>query len=161
VRNIEIFESYSALILAMLYERFPLKYDIDCVELIALIEDELWDEVLPHQTVGDGEIKVREHHKSPVAIAKPTLEWLQYAGLIDFSSIDSNNFKGVWLTPKGLESIKSKPKNEKRLIRAASDIFKDVAKDTAKKELKKAFSEIITWCSQHPSIVQVFTNTGG
>jgi hypothetical protein len=158
VRNIEIFEACSALLMAELYEHFPLRIDIQPSTLALMLGDDLWDESLA-QIEGTTNQFNRNRHKSPVGLSKPTIEWLMFAGLIHYESYNDGEFKKVCLTPKGFESIKAKPENESKLLKAAKDIVSSTAKDTAKKELKEAFSGILSWCTQNsPTVFQTISN---
>ncbi|GFD91075.1 hypothetical protein KUL152_33010 [Tenacibaculum sp. KUL152] len=161
MRNIEIFEALSALLFAKLYEQFPLRVDVNAYDIALSLGDELWDESSTPITEGS-DIKTINRNKSPAGLSKPTIQWLKYAGLVDYISQDGSTFKQVCLTPKGLESIKVKPENESRLLKAAKDIAEGTAKDLAKKELKEAFSGILSWCAQHsPTVFQSISHMGG
>ncbi|WP_423840410.1 hypothetical protein ONE56_06030 [Vibrio mytili] len=153
MRNIDIFESYSALLLAHLYEHFPLRVNINAYELAMEIDEELWSESkkpLEHAPF----IQKYIRHKSPVGLAKPTIQWLKLAGLIDYESENDSEFRNMVLTPKGLESIKVDPSVESKLLKAAESILVDATKETAQKELKEVFSEIISWCARNvPSLI--------
>ncbi|EJE4150215.1 hypothetical protein P5E07_23090 [Vibrio parahaemolyticus] len=153
MRNIDIFESYSALLFAHLYEHFPLRVNVKAYDLAMKIDETLWDESktpLDHAPF----IHKYNQHKSPVGLAKPTIQWLKLAGLIDYEAEKGSEFTKMVLTPKGLESIKVDPDVEIKLLNAAKSILIDTSKETAQKELKEAFSGIISWCARNvPSFI--------
>ncbi len=153
MRNIDIFEAYSALLLAHLYEHFPLRVNVNAYELAMKIDETLWDESktpLEHAPF----IQKYNQHKSPVGLAKPTIQWLKLAGLIDYESENDSEFSKMVLTPKGLESIKVDPDVENKLLKAANSMLIEASKQTAQNELKEVFSSIISWCARNvPSLM--------
>ncbi len=156
MRNIEIFEAISALLLADLYEHFPLKINVHPSSLAMKLDDCLWDESTePVPGYGDIQIEKVIRHKSPVALAKPTIEWLASAGFVSFDRYDRSDFIGVCLTPKGLELIKSDQERANRLVEAAKGIVKDSASDVMKNQLTGVFSEMLSWSIKNsPTIFQ-------
>ncbi|MFC1347731.1 MAG: hypothetical protein G8D83_21015, partial [gamma proteobacterium symbiont of Clathrolucina costata] len=66
MKNIEIFEAISGLLLADLYQYFPLKMKVQPNEYALRLDDGHWSECL----VGEKYIR----NRSPAAMTKPTIE---------------------------------------------------------------------------------------
>ena len=154
MKNIEIFEAISGLLLADLYEHFPLRIKIHPSDLAMRLDDGKWEESQEPITE-DGNVTTYIRHKSPAGLAKPTIEWLASAGFITFDQYDDGDFIGVCLTPKGLESIKSDETRPNRLIEAAKGLLVDSTKDAVRGQLRKIASEIFSWGVKNaPTIYQ-------
>ncbi|MEW8660753.1 MAG: hypothetical protein AB2603_20770 [Candidatus Thiodiazotropha endolucinida] len=132
MKNIEIFEAISGLLLADLYQYFPLKMKVQPSEYALRLDDEHWSESL----VGEKYIR----NRSPAAMTKPTIEWLANAGYISFDTYDGEYFDGVTLTAKGLEVIRSDKSMAEKLVSAAKDIAKSESKEFARENLRKLMS---------------------
>ena len=161
MKNIEIFEALSGLLFAELYEYFPLPKTIDPTGLAQELGDDYWDEV--EQPLEEtGQINAYVRHRSPPALAEPTIRWLANTGFITFDSYRGGKFQNVCLTAKGLEAIRSAPGRERRLLDAAKNIVTGAAKDSARDELRKVFSEIVLWSVQNSAtLIQSAANFGG
>ncbi|MBT3042967.1 MAG: hypothetical protein KME67_08925 [Candidatus Thiodiazotropha sp. (ex Codakia orbicularis)] len=132
MKNIEIFEAISGLLLADLYQHFPIKMKVQPAEYSMRLEDEHWSECVV------GEKYVRHH--SPAAIVEPAIEWLANAGYISYDAYDGEYFDGVTLTAKGLEVIRSDKNLAEKLVSAAKDIAKSESKEIARENLRKLMS---------------------
>lgn len=161
MKNIEIFKTISAVVLAELYGSFPLPINIDPSIIVHNIDDDLWDEA----TIQDPDYPNLHHYQrkySPTALASPTIEWLAAAGLISFSEKKDRTFENVVLTPKGLESIEAEAGRGDNLITAAKLLITDASKDAAKDNLKSVFSDVLKWCvEKSPTLVQVIKGMVG
>jgi len=126
--NIELFDEYTARILAMLYEAFPIRIALDAVEMSGA---EIDDFGVPLGALG-------KRSKS-FEVCFATTQWLIDAGYIDHQGDNGYCFGGCVLTARGLEVLKSVPDSIQRkesigekivcLIRSGSV---DVAKEAAK-----------------------------
>lgn len=132
MKNIEIFEAISGLLLADLYQYFPIKMKIQPDEYALRLDDEHWSECLM------GEKYMR--NSSPAAMTKPTIEWLANAGYISYDAYDGEYFDGVTLTAKGLEVIRSDKSMAERLVSAAKDLAESEVKELARDNLRKLMS---------------------
>lgn len=92
MKNIEMFDIYTAKVLAKLYKNFPLKIDIDVCDMLGLIIDQ-------------------ENMQVPKEcdILNDTIAWLQESGFIYFEGSHVYGFSRVVLSAKGLEVLKSTP----------------------------------------------------
>jgi hypothetical protein len=153
MKNIEIFKSLSGLVMAELYDAFPLPITLKPSELALKLDDALWSDSLtpdPQQP----HINNYNRRRSPAALSKPTIEWLQLAGLISYRNYRDSFFEGVVLTPKGLEAIESDQQRGQSLLQAAENLALDASKDIAKDQLKGIFSDVLKWCvEKSPSII--------
>lgn len=148
MKNIEIFEALSGLLLAELYEYFPLPKAVAPTELALKLGDDYWDEA--EQPLEEtGQINAYIRHKSPVGLAEPTIDWLAKTGFITHDGYYGSAFQNVCLTAKGLEAIRSAPGRESRLLDAAKNVVTGAVKDSARDELRKVFSEMILWSVQN------------
>lgn len=151
--NIDIFKSISGLVMAELYDAFPIPINISATNLACKLGDEYWG----HSTVSDPEqphIQIYNRRRSPAAIAAPTIEWLASAGLLSYQSQKDRDFNSVVLTPKGLQAIESDQKTGKSLLMAVQELGVDASRDVAKDQLKNLFSDILKWCiEKSPYIV--------
>ncbi|WP_147336830.1 hypothetical protein [Pseudomonas abyssi] len=161
MKNIEIFEAISGLLFAELYEYFPLPKNIDPTHYALELGDDYWDEA--EQPLEEtGQIKGYVRHKSPAGLAKPTVEWLTNTGFITHNGYRNGEFQNVCLTAKGLESIRSAPGTENRLLDAAKNILTGAAKDSARDELRKVFSEMVLWSVRNSAtLIQSAPTFGG
>ena len=159
MKNIEIFKSLSGLVMAELYDAFPLPITLKPSELALKLDDSLWSDSLtsdPQQP----HINNYNRRRSPAALSKPTIEWLQLAGLISYRHYKDGQFEGVVLTPKGLEAIESKPEIGKTLMSAMAEITKETSKEVAKEQFKNGFSDLLGWCIKNsPSIIHTIQSS--
>ncbi len=139
------------MVYAKLYENFPLKINLSPSSLATELDDALWSE---SRTQIENGVTIINRNKSPVAISKPTIEWLANAGLISYERYDGIDFVGVCLTAKGLESIEANNSGES-LLNAVKDLAKDQFKEQAKVQLNSLFSKALSWSVQKvPTIIQ-------
>ena len=131
--NIDRFDQYVALILGKLYERFPVKTDLDARDLT---EHRELDQ--------DGTILAPNGQESKNAlIAYATIEWL-----IDTGYVRANEprppigFRGCVLTAQGLKLLKATPGSVRitetvgdKLVRYVAENALDLAKDLVKSVL--------------------------
>ena len=156
MNNIDIFKAISGLVFAKIYDSFPLKIDLSPSELAISLGDEFWDE--SKKPIAENHSKY-VRNRSPVGLAKPTIEWLGSAGLITFEGYKDGVFANVTLTAKGLEAIESKQERGSNLLNAAKDLAKDELKSQARKQLKDVFSEVLSWSvEKSPTIIQAISN---
>jgi len=126
--NIELFDEYTARILALLYSSFPIRISLDAVDMSGAVIDDFG---APADASG-------KRSKS-FEVCFATIEWLMDAGYIDTQGDNGYAFAGCVLTARGLEVLKSVPESIQRketigerivaLIRSGST---DVAKEAAK-----------------------------
>ncbi|MGF1751898.1 hypothetical protein [Vibrio cionasavignyae] len=156
MNNIDIFKAISGLVFAQAYESFPLKIDLSPSEIAISLSDEFWDE--SQRQIAENQFEY-VRNRSPIGLAKPTIEWLGSAGLITFDGYRDGVFLGVTLTAKGLESIESKEEHGFNLLSAVKDLAVDELKDQARKRLKEVFSEALSWSvEKSPTIIQAVSN---
>lgn len=97
--NIELFDEYTALTLANLYEAFPRKVSIDARELCG------------HREIDDFG-RVLNHDQQPSAhfeVARATIEWLIETGYIRATDLGQFGAHGAVLTSAGLVLLKTAP----------------------------------------------------
>ena len=156
MNNIDIFKAISGLVFAQAYESFPLKIDLSPSEIAISLSDEFWDE--SQRQIAENQFEY-VRNRSPIGLAKPTIEWLGSAGLITFDGYRDGVFLGVTLTAKGLESIESNQEHGFNLLSAAKDLAADELKDQARNRLKEVFSEVLSWSvEKSPTIIQAISN---
>lgn len=152
MKNIEIFKAITAVTLARLYERFPMKMDVVASEMALSLDDSLWSEA--QIQIGDNpnhhEI-VR--HKSPGSLAAPTIEWMESAGLISVDRVGNGTFYGARLTARGLEAVESEAGRGSRLMEAAKSVVTGASKQVATEKLKELGAEVVQWCANRAPIV--------
>ena len=93
MRNIDLFNIYTAKIFNYLYDDFPIAKDIDICKFIEI-------EVDPLELNTPKECEIFEH----------TMYFLKEEGFIDYKKGDFNGFLQVRLTLKGLSILKKRPK---------------------------------------------------
>jgi DNA-binding protein YbaB len=151
--NIDIFKSLSGLIMAELYDSFPIPIKVRAIDFAQKLDDEYWND----STTPDPDhqhIDLYNPRRSPAAIAAPTIEWLSSAGLISYKAKNDHDFIGVVLTPKGLQAIESDTQRGQNMLLAAQNLAIDASKDAAKDQLKNLFSDVLKWCiEKSPYIV--------
>lgn len=150
MKNIEIFKALSGLAFAKAYDSFPLKLSISPSELALELGDEYWEES-QRQISGNHYGYVRK--RSPVGIAKPTIQWLADAGFLSYEKYDGSSFCGVCLTAKGLESIESDESRGKQLLDAVANLAKDELKEQARHQLSELFAGAMSWSIKNVPII--------
>ncbi len=126
--NIDLFDEYTACILAMLYSSFPIRITLDAIEICGASIDDFG---VPVDASG-------KRCKS-FEVCFATIEWLMDAGYLDTKGDNGYVYAGCVLTARGLEVLKSVPESIQRketigerivaLIRSGST---DIAKEAAK-----------------------------
>ena len=159
MKNIEIFHALSGLVLADLYEQFPLKVNVRPGDLAIRLDDELWeDSLLPDENQPNVSTYIRRY--SPAALARPTVEWLAGAGLITYADMRDGEFKGVCLTARGLEVISTKSGPAGRLLEVAKELTVEAGKESAREYLRALGSDVVRWCAERtPLVVQMVVNS--
>jgi len=90
--NIELFNEYTAVIFATLYESFPIPTQLSA------------SDILDRENAAD---LSDQYDQERVCFA--TIRWLNEAGYIRYKSDNEMGFQNVVLTPKGLELLKAIP----------------------------------------------------
>lgn len=127
--NIELFDTFTAKIFALLYERFPLRVPLDATKL-ADVRD-----------FDDCGVPLDAHGRPSreFEVCRATIAWLRDAGYIDCQGESAHGWGGCVLTARGLEVLKSMPESLQRkesigerlvrLVRAeAMDLAREVAR---------------------------------
>lgn len=131
--NIEIFNRCVASALNVLYEKFPVPTDLVFNDLTI----ELWDDHI------DDEVSYFEKHE----IYSQTVNWLEKAGFIWLSNIETHVAYSVVLSPKGLELLKV-PSSLEKPCESLGDQIREAldkgAKDAAAGLVSKALTTSIT-----------------
>lgn len=159
MKNIEIFHALTGLLLADLYEQFPLKVDVRTTDLALRLDDGLWkDSLLTDEN--DPNVSTYIRHHSPIGLARPTVEWLAGAGLITYTGMRDGEFKGVCLTARGLEAISTKSGPAGKLLEVAKELSIETGKESAREFLRNLGSEVVRWCAEKtPLVVQMLVNS--
>lgn len=125
--NIELFDEYTARILAMLYESFPIRRPLDAVELSGTQID---DYGVP--------VDVRGKRSRAFEVCFATIQWLIDSGYIVSQGDNGYCFAGCVLTARGLEILKSTPDSlqrkesvGERIVQLIRNGSLDVARDAA------------------------------
>nr|VFK21743.1 MAG: hypothetical protein BECKLFY1418C_GA0070996_11024 [Candidatus Kentron sp. LFY] len=132
--NIDLFDEYTAKILGMLYESFPIRLHLFATVISG---DEKNDQ---HGNIVDKDEK--PSHAFKVCMA--TIEWLRDAGYMNCGKRCSFGYKDCVLTVKGLEVLKSVPDSvqTRKTIgdKLVSLLHKDIPMEAAKEAAKAAIS---------------------
>lgn len=159
MKNIEIFHALSGLLLADLYEHFPLKINVRAADLAIRLDDEFWDSSqLPDENLPNCSTYIRHH--SPAGLAKPTIEWLASAGLITYNGMRDGAFEDVCLTARGLEVVSTKSGLAVKALAAVKELTVESGKESAREYLRALGSEAVRWCAEKtPLIMQMVVNS--
>jgi hypothetical protein len=129
MKNIDLFDEYVAVILAQLYEGFPVKRGIDARKISGHTEINDWGGVADE--AGNPSRKFE--------IAYATIEWLVETGYIRAADRSQFGFSQAVLTASALEVLKASPDSLKvkeavgeRIVRFVKEGSLGLAKEAAK-----------------------------
>ena len=129
MKNIELFDDYTAAILARLYEAFPVPISIDARKLSG------------HEEVDEFGGVIDDHGQASkkFEIAISTLDWLREAGFIASHMRNQFGHSQVTLTAHGLQvlnavpdSLKSKEPTGEKLVRLTREGSLGLVRETVK-----------------------------
>ncbi len=133
MKNIDLFDEYTARIFAQLYQAFPVKTGIDARKLCGHSETDDFGRVLDD----------RDEPSKPFEIAHATISWLADTGYIRGGDMHSWGMSQAVLSPLGLAVLKSVPaslKVEESTGERLSKLVRDGAYDGAKDLIKSALA---------------------
>jgi len=129
MKNIDLFNDYTASVLSELYTHFPVKRSIDARTLCGHTDRDDFGGIVD----ADG------RPSKAFEIACGTIEWLGDSGYLTYASRTPCAFVNVVLTPKGLSLLKSSPDALRskdtlgeRLLRFVTEGSKELARDAVK-----------------------------
>ena len=133
MKNINLFDEYTAQIFSILYQAFPEKTALDVLKISG------------HEGVSDDGAM-----EKPARICRSTIEWLSTAGYVDYESNFECGVFGAVLTAKGLEvlkavsaSLKSRESIGEKIVRTVTTGAKETAKSCAKTALTEGFKSFL------------------
>lgn len=140
MQNIDLFDQYTAQILAQLYAAFPVKQPLDARKLCGHSAMDEYGAVLDDQGA-------RSKH---FEVARATIEWLAETGYLRGGQMDKFGIDRAVLTALGLNVLKALPESLRmgdstgdRLVRLVREGSFDIAKDLVKSALSTGASMAI------------------
>lgn len=135
MRNIELFDEYTAKIMAVLYERFPNKRALDVREICG------------HTAMNDFGLVVDDNGNPSGAfdVAMGTLEWLGDNGYVRYNKNSGYGWTDVVLTEKGLAMLNKVPNSvasKETFGDRLSRFVREGAMGLAKEATKAAFAAV-------------------
>ena len=137
MKNIELFDEYTATILAELYQAFPVKVSLNACKISGHSEYDEFGRVLNE----------RGEPSKQFEIAKATIEWLWETGYIRAPDMQDHGISYAVLSPMGLAVLKSVPESIQikettgdRLAKLVKEGSFDGARDLVKSALSAGVS---------------------
>lgn len=132
MKNIELFDEYTARIFADLYQAFPVKVSLNATKLCGHSDHDEFGAIVDE----------RGNPSKSFEIAKATIEWLHETGYIRGGDMNAYGLRSAVLSPMGLTVLKSTPSSLKveettgdRLAKLVKEGTYEGAKDLVKSAL--------------------------